>query len=171
VGGEVGGVLDTISVIQREAARQGLILNPAKSELIGATGGFIPENQSTQISSTSTGRMQLSWGPHSRDGIDRAIAEKIQDLSCLLVRLQHLPMHDALFLLKNALAMPKLRYILRTFSAFESEPLTLCNITLSKQISKLLNVSFKRVGGGWAQASLPLSLGGVGQTKRCLPST
>jgi len=143
------------------------------SKVIGATGGFIHQIQSAHPDFIHVRRENavVLEAPLHRDGVNCAIAEKKQDLSCLLVRLQHLPMHDALFLLKNALAIPNLQCILRTSPAFESEQLALYDITLSKHISKLLNVSFNGAGGGWTQALLSVRSGGVEQTKRCCPST
>ena len=45
---------------------------------------------------------------------DAAIQQKIDDLKRAIDRLSHLQAHDALVILKNSLAMPKLLYLLRT---------------------------------------------------------
>ena len=46
--------------------------------------------------------------------VDSALAGKRTDLEVLIKRLALIPSHAALFLLKNALAIPKLLYLLRT---------------------------------------------------------
>jgi len=45
---------------------------------------------------------------------DKAIQDKIDDLTTGVERLKHLQAHDALVILKNSLAMPKLLYLLRS---------------------------------------------------------
>jgi len=45
---------------------------------------------------------------------DKAIQDKIDDLTRVVERLAHLQAHDALVILKNSLAIPKLLYLLRT---------------------------------------------------------
>ena len=45
---------------------------------------------------------------------DKVLQEKISDLDRAIDRLSLLEAHDALYLLKNSIAMPKLLYILRT---------------------------------------------------------
>ena len=45
---------------------------------------------------------------------DKAIQDKIDDLTRAVERLKHLQAHDALVILKNSLAIPKLLYLLRT---------------------------------------------------------
>ena len=46
--------------------------------------------------------------------VNKALQAKIKDLERSVERLSLLQAHDDLYLLKNALAMPKLQYILRT---------------------------------------------------------
>jgi len=45
---------------------------------------------------------------------DKAIQDKIDDITRAVERLAHLQAHDALVILKNSLAIPKLLYLLRT---------------------------------------------------------
>ena len=56
----------------------------------------------------------LLGAPLSKFGVDAAISTKREELNVLVRRLKLMPGHDCLFLLKNALAIPKLLYILRT---------------------------------------------------------
>jgi len=44
---------------------------------------------------------------------DKAIQDKIDDLTSAVERLKHLQAHNALVILKNSLAIPKLLYLLR----------------------------------------------------------
>ena len=52
---------------------------------------------------------------------DAAIKHKIDDLSRAIERLTLLQAHDALVILKNSLAIPKLLYLLRTSDCGDNE--------------------------------------------------
>ena len=60
--------------------------------------------------------------------------------------------HDALCLLKNALAMPKLQFILRTSPCAGKPLLTTFDGVLHNGLSKILNVELN--DSQWKQASL-----------------
>ena len=47
-------------------------------------------------------------------GVDVALVSKREDLRTMVTRLSFLPAHAALYLLRNAFAIPKLLYLLRT---------------------------------------------------------
>ena len=64
---------------------------------------------------------------------DMAIQHKIDDLSTALERLQHLHAQDALVILKNSLAIPKLLYLLRTSECYDN-PLLSQLKTLYEQV-------------------------------------
>ena len=61
---------------------------------------------------------------------DTAIQKKIDDLSRAIERLAHLHAHDALVILKNSLAIPKLLYLLRTSECADNQLLSQFDDTL-----------------------------------------
>lgn len=75
-------------------------------------------------------------------------------------RLSLLPAHAALYLLRNALAIPKLLYILRTAPCSGSTELIHYDTTLQSILSSLLNIELSQ--SAWHQSTLPLRLGGIG---------
>ena len=62
--------------------------------------------------------------------IDRALQNKVCDLERAIDRLKLLPAHDALVLLRNSLAVPKLLYTLRTSPCAGNSLLTKFDETL-----------------------------------------
>ena len=75
-------------------------------------------------------------------------------------RLGLIPAHAALYLLKNALAIPKLLYLLRTAPCFSSPELNRYDELLRTALSSLLNTDLPQ--RAWSQANLPVRGGGVG---------
>jgi len=91
---------------------------------------------------------------------DKAITDTIEQLSRAIDRLSLFHAHDALMILKNSLAMPKLLYTIRTSDCFEN-PLLMCfDDTLRTGLSRILKVDLSN--GQWLQASLPVGNGGLG---------
>jgi len=66
-----------------------------------------------------------------------AIQKKIDDLSTAVDRLAHLHAHDALAILKNSLAMPKLLYLLRTSECADNPPLSQFDNTLLTGLTRI----------------------------------
>jgi len=67
---------------------------------------------------------------HKGKAQDAAIQKKIDDLSTAIDRLAHLHSHDALAILKNSLATPKLLYLLRTSECADNPLLSQFDNTL-----------------------------------------
>ena len=80
-----------------------------------------------------------------------------------MARLSLLQSYDALVLLKNSLAMPKLLYILRTTDCSENPLLAQFDNTLRTGLSTVLNVQLN--DDQWLQASLSVENSGLGD--RC----
>ena len=72
--------------------------------------------------------------------MDNALEKKIADLEVMTTRLSLLPAHAALFLIKNALAIPKLIYVMRTAPYYQSKKLMTYDNTLKASLASLLNV-------------------------------
>ena len=79
----------------------------------------------------------------------------------LTSRLQSLPAHISLFLLRNSLAIPRLMYLLRASPSYKC-PNILKNIDdlIRSALCDITNISIDDVS--WLQASLPIRSGGLG---------
>ena len=67
--------------------------------------------------------------------VDKALADKISEMERAIARLSLLHAHDELFLLRNALAMPKLLHILRTARCTGNKLLKVFDDTLRKGLT------------------------------------
>ena len=77
-------------------------------------------------------------------------------------RLKRLTAHDALLLLRNCFALPKLMYILRTAPCFRSPALQSYDDCLREILSHVTNNHLESDGSAWEQATLPVGFGGLG---------
>ena len=75
-------------------------------------------------------------------------------------RLQLMPAHDSLFLLRNVLTAPRLMHLLRSTLCIDSPVLPLYDAVLRESLSATLNVDLDDIR--WSQASLPIRWGGLG---------
>ena len=75
-------------------------------------------------------------------------------------RLLKLSAHEAFFLLKNSLAIPRLQYILRSSPCCLSSELLSLDEEVRRILSSVLNLRLD--SGTWTQASLPVRWGGIG---------
>jgi len=91
---------------------------------------------------------------------DTAIKNKIDDLTRTTERLQLLHSHDALIILKNSLAIPKLLYLLRTSDCGNNPLLRKFDEALRSALTAVLNVDLTE--DQWLQATLPVGDGGLG---------
>ena len=76
------------------------------------------------------------------------------------MRLKLLHSHDALCLLRNALALPKILYVLRTAPCITSSILSDLDCLQRSLLEDICNVSLN--DASWSQASLPIRAGGLG---------
>ena len=89
---------------------------------------------------------------------------KLEDLSRMTQRLEDIDAHDALFLLKNVYAIPKMTYFLRCAPCFKhGETLQQYDEKLRQCLQKILNVQLE--DEAWEQCSLPVAKGGLGIRK------
>ena len=76
----------------------------------------------------------------SDEAVRGVLEAKLQDLKRLSSRLLDLDAHDALFLLRNCFAIPKLLYILRTSPCFDCTVLGQYDTQLRETL-EILNIS------------------------------
>ena len=94
--------------------------------------------------------------------ISAMLADKVESLRRLGDRLQLLSAHDALILLRNCFALPKLLYVLRTAPCFRSTTLETYDDCLREILSSVTNTCLEPGSSAWEQATLPVKLGGLG---------
>ena len=162
IGDHVDKAIEDFLILDAEASKLGLHLNRSKCEIIG-----ISDLSRTQLkekgillNETESAAACLLGSPLHMDGISQAIINKRSDLKIMSTRLSYMPAHDSLFLLKNALAIPKLMYILRSSPCFDNDELINYDNDLRNMLSKILNIDLS--DDGWEQASLPVRCGGLG---------
>ena len=90
------------------------------------------------------------------------LESKAYQLKFISDRLCHLESHDALILLRHALAIPKLLHILSSSPAFLSSVLESYDDTLASMVSQITNNTIRTDDPAWLQASLPVGNGGLG---------
>ena len=160
--GDLLTVESDIKTIVESSSETGLCLNMSKCEII--------MDDFTQIDASPIFRdfikvekdeMTLLGAPVlNGKAQDIAIQHRIDDLSRASERLTHLHAHDALTILKNSLAMPKLLYLLRTSECSNNPLLSQFDDNLRAGLSRILNVNLN--DDQWLQASLPVGDGGLG---------
>ena len=88
----------------------------------------------------------------------------MEELALMTDRLKQLDSHDALFLLKHCLAIPKMTYILRSSPCFKQpEILEQYDGIMRQSLESILNVPLGEEA--WSQSSLPVAWGGLGIRK------
>ena len=92
--------------------------------------------------------------------LDEALNGHCENLSRAVGRLRLISSHDALYIIRHSLSAPKLNYILRTSPSAGHPALLTFDDTLRKALSSIINVDLS--DRQWIQASLPVSLGGLG---------
>ena len=163
LGGDAAVCLQDFLHMEEAAERIGLCMNRSKCEVIGHTDAsrtlFTTNNVNLPETSLSTVTLlgaPLSVGPH----LDTVLEEKRQELILLSRRLELMPAHDSLYLLRNVLAAPKLMYLLRSAPCIDSPVLPLFDAVIRESLSATLNVDLD--DDRWCQASLPVRWGGLG---------
>ena len=104
------------------------------------------------------------------DCISITIWDKSKSLQISGNRLQGLHSQDAFCLLRNALAIPKVLYNLRTSPCFLSSSLEVFDSLLRSLLGTILNIH--HTDTAWTQAPLPVRAGGLGvqSTTQLAPS-
>ena len=105
--------------------------------------------------------LTLLGSPITEGSMEKIMKPKLESLQLMTSRLETIDSHEALFLLKNAFAIPKLTYFLRTSHFFlHTDILQKIDKVLQESLQKILNIELE--GATWTQASLPAFFGGLG---------
>jgi hypothetical protein len=149
--------------LEDAARRLGLEMNRSKCEVVGHTKKtrtlFATHN--VTLPETSSSAVVLLGAPLSAgEHLDTVLVEMKQELSLLTKRLELMPAHDSLYLLRNVLTAPRLMYLLRTAPCTDSPVLQQYDSVIREALSVTLNVDLD--DDRWLQASLPVRWGGLG---------
>ena len=153
---------EDVEKMKQSVAQTGLTLNASKCENI-AINFDIVDNIDTfkdfkrieSIDMTLLGALVLK-GP----AVNFVLQNKVNDLHRAVGHLALLHLHDALVLLRNSLAMPKLLYILWTSPCADNKLLSDFDSTLRQGLTIILNIDL--TDDQWIQAYLSIRNGGLG---------
>jgi hypothetical protein len=165
LGGSVDQLGHDLEIIQ-QAEELGLVLNNAKSEVIGISGSgherellsFLPG--ASFVSPLSAELLGSPIGDISC--VEKAIFDKIEALKIIGARLEKFDVHDAIILLRYCFTIPKLMFLLRTAPCFLSSSLPEYDSTLCSIFCSISNISMSTDDAAWFQATLPVRFGGIG---------
>ena len=135
--GKIHVVANDIGMIVADVARTGLQLNPAKCEIVAANFKEVEKYhifkdfKRIQKKDLTILGAPILKGP----AVGNALVGKMSELKRAIRRLLLLHAHDALCLLNNALAMPKLLSIVRTAPCTENKLLKVFDGTLRKGLT------------------------------------
>ena len=169
IGGSVEDVINDLKTIIHQSPHLGLELNASKCEVILGEMDLSSANVALamlrevapDVHLLQRDTATLLGAPLFHSALSSSLRSKIHVLERLTSRLECLHAHDALFLLKNCLAIPKLMYLLRSSPAWQaSEDLEAFDAVLYQSIQSICNINLD--SATWLQATLPTSKGGLG---------
>ena len=141
-------VLSDLKYIISEGEKIGLSLNSTKCELY--INEPDPENSSKILSEfkevapdiclIDDSELCLLGAPTLEKAYQPVVSSKLDELQKMTSRLAGLNRHEAFFLLKNCLFIPKLIFILRSTPFHSSDKLVNIDTTLYKSVSSLMNM-------------------------------
>ena len=169
IGGPPDAVFRDLARIIPALSAIGLELNSNKSEIINLDSidtdfaqavddarSFLPSLHVTDHEDLSI----LGSPIHSKTVI-KFVEERCNVLTSVIERLKLIDSHPALFLLCNVLALPRLLFTLRSAPCYAlTSSLQNFDEIVRCAAESICNVIFD--GPGWSQATLPVSLGGIG---------
>jgi hypothetical protein len=94
------------------------------------------------IAVLNTNNLHILGAPLCADGINSVLSDKIKTFEKLCNRVWNIDAHDAFFLLKNCLAIPKLTYTLRTSLSYGRGLLDMFDTILKDNLSTILNIKY-----------------------------
>ena len=141
----------------------GLKINMAKCELLCLGHTTLSQDLSDLpgIQITKADDWHLLGAPLNEDSIPGFMEKKTAQINTLLKNLDDIEPHQAFFLLKNFLLVPKLTYALRSSPLYKrTEELHTIDNNVKLKTKEICNVDFNE--DAWKQATLPFSFGGLG---------
>jgi len=162
-------VLTNATMIRGSLSSIGLEVNNSKCELllINHTDTNKPQtsklfqDQFPSLSISDPIHWQLLGSPLHLESVPLHLKAKTKVLDSITENLELIEPHQAFFILKNCLSIPKLTYLLRSAPCFKSkEELEAFDTAIRIDTEKICNITFGK--DSWSQASLPIRHGGLG---------
>ena len=162
LGDELDNLLPQIRVFARSTQRIGLSLNYSKCEVVSLSSSARPQWTASDLPFIESDPKEacLLGSPLFTQGVEQALKVHSKNLITAVNRLAHLSAHEAFFLLRNSLSMPRLQYFLRTTPCPNSAEAIVYDSLLHSATISLLNSPID--GRAWSQAKLPVRWGGLG---------
>jgi hypothetical protein len=163
LGGSEEDLLTDFNSLLTKCSEIGLTINEDKCELVSRS---VPLSLSLNSSFHKFKFIQprdaeIPGSPLGEASLQRTLSNKIKHLDTMGVRLTNLHPHDAFFLLRNCLAIPKLLYTLRCSPLCLDNPsLKTFDYKVMSILQNLLNINLSETQ--IKQANLPSKLGGLG---------
>ena len=163
MGGDIDTLLADFQTLIEDGRKLGLVVNIAKCEVITDDDEVLRKFRAVapSIRHVKPASAMLLGAPIGGEHIvDDVLGAKLHELRLLSARLTLLSSHDALFLLKNCLSIPKLTYTLRSPPCYTRQLLTEYDDVMRTTLQSIMNVTLD--DDAWEQATLPVSSGGLG---------
>ena len=165
--GDLHLVTDAVCNLRSEASKIGLSLNDRKCELISKAHLTSVPGPLADFRQLSCSEAIFLGAPlFEGSAMDQTWEEHKNSLSRAADRLCCLTSHDALVILKHALSLPKLLFILRCTYSGDHPALSQLDSTMRGLLCQILNVDL--TDAQWDQATLPVKWGGIGIRKTTL---
>ena len=154
-------VEDDVTRLSQESNDIGLTLNVKKCEVIITNGSRCSLPMLSSFVHVDPKDATLLGAPLLvGSSMDKALDGHCENLNRAVGRLKLISSHDSLTIIRHSLSAPKLNYMLRASPSAGHPSLSMFDDTLRKALCTIINVDFTDTQ--WAQASLPVSLGGLG---------
>jgi len=169
IGGDPQTVLTNSTMIRDSSSSIGLEINNSKCELLLINHTDINKPQTSKLlqdqflslSIPDPIHWQLLGSPLHQESAPPHLKAKIKVLDSITENLELIELHQAFFILKNCLSIPKLTYLLRSAPCFKcKEELKAFDTTIRINTEKISDVTLGK--DSWSQASLPIRHGGLG---------
>jgi hypothetical protein len=161
LGDTVPCLIDKVRALALEeaAASIGLKLNRDKCEIVGLDSSLyqVWNSSGLDFKIIQVDDSTLLGAPLALASTNSALLQSRQQLERIRSRLLKLPAHEAFFLLKVSLGIPKLQFLLRTSPSFLSPEVAPLDVGFRDLLESILNVRLDDLS--WSQASLPVRWG------------
>ena len=168
--GDLDTVISDYQKILQVVDSLGLSVNPAKCELYlikpttieckNAHKTFCDLTEGVRL--IKDDELTLLGAPILPEAIGGVLKPKLESLKLMASRLEEIDKHDALFLLRQCFAIPKMTYFFRTSPCFmEPEILKSYDEVIKSALTEILNLQFIEEKT-WSQCTLPTKDGGLG---------
>ena len=166
--GDPHQVLQDLQTISAASDSLGLEINPGKCELYFTNPDMESyhqvlssfQSEAPGIKVLNNESLTLLGAPIMAEAVEGVLKQKLEDLKLMVERLTLIDPHDALFLLRQCFAIPKLMYFIRSAPCFGHNTLEEYDHQLKIGLEEILNIRLEE--NAWVQATLPVRKGGLG---------